>query len=199
MVVTDAWSDATCDSSAIVTRSRKRRCTRVDTVRRNHVATPERPIAMAAKSTRPRSCSSTPLPRSVSHTATSASGNAASSDRAKATTMSAGSRRYPSLHSRHMEDSAGGRSSTVSALASREDIEGHLLLAFERLSRDEPFRLHGEHRVVAPGGGHELVVRSQFDHPPVLEDTDAVGVADRGEAMGDQDRRALAGRGQDAV
>ena len=41
MVATDACRRATCDSRAMVTLSRKRRWTRVDTVRRNHVAAAE--------------------------------------------------------------------------------------------------------------------------------------------------------------
>jgi hypothetical protein len=42
METTEAWSRATCDSSAIVTLSRKRRCTRVETVRSHHVAQAEK-------------------------------------------------------------------------------------------------------------------------------------------------------------
>ena len=48
MVATDACSRATCDSSAMVTLSRKPRCTRVLTVRRNQVAAADRPSATAA-------------------------------------------------------------------------------------------------------------------------------------------------------
>ena len=67
-------------SSAIVTLSRKRRCTRVLTVRRNHVAAVETPRPIAAPCTRPDRCSRTPLPSSISHSASSASGSAASCD-----------------------------------------------------------------------------------------------------------------------
>ena len=48
MVATDAWRRATCDSSAIVTLSRKPRCTRVLTVRKNQVPATETPSARAA-------------------------------------------------------------------------------------------------------------------------------------------------------
>ena len=51
IVATDACSRATCDSSAIVTLSRKRRCTRVLTVRRNQVAAADTPRPIAAAST----------------------------------------------------------------------------------------------------------------------------------------------------
>ena len=53
MVATDACSRATCDSSAMVTRSRKRRCTRPLITRRNHVAAVERPRPTAAASDQP--------------------------------------------------------------------------------------------------------------------------------------------------
>ena len=51
MVAIEASSVATCDSSAIVTLSRNRRCTRVLTVWRNHVAAAETPSAIAANRT----------------------------------------------------------------------------------------------------------------------------------------------------
>jgi hypothetical protein len=80
-----------CDSSAIVTLSRKRRRTRVLTVRRNHVAVAEipRPIAEVAMSA--GEWSRTPLPRSMSESASSASGSAATSVSRNDTSMSRGS------------------------------------------------------------------------------------------------------------
>ena len=65
-------------SSAMVTLSRKRRCTRVLTVRRNQVAAAETPSAAAATCTR-RACAAgaTPSPSSLNHSASSASGSAA--------------------------------------------------------------------------------------------------------------------------
>src|SRR5712691_7676628 len=79
MVATDACSCATCDSSAMVTLSRKRRCTRVLTVRRNHVAAADTPRPTAAPCTMPGLCSRTPLPSSISHNARSASDSAGGS------------------------------------------------------------------------------------------------------------------------
>ena len=50
-VTTEACRWATCDSRAIVTLSRNRRWTRVDTVRRNHVATADTHSPKAASRT----------------------------------------------------------------------------------------------------------------------------------------------------
>src|SRR5262249_9092525 len=111
MVGTDAWSRATCDSSAIVTLSRKRRCTRVLTVRRNQVAAAETPSATAAVPTRPRLPSSTPSPSRMNQKAKSAAGGAASSARQNEARSMPGSWRKPSLHSRHIDERAGGKSS----------------------------------------------------------------------------------------
>src|SRR5260370_19741186 len=52
MVATDACSCATWDSSAMVTLSRKRRCTRVLTVRRNHVAAVDTPWPISSTTLR---------------------------------------------------------------------------------------------------------------------------------------------------
>ena len=49
IVATDAWSRATWDSSAMVTLSRKRRWTRVLTVRSSQVPAADTPSAIAAK------------------------------------------------------------------------------------------------------------------------------------------------------
>ena len=78
-------------TSAIVTRSRKRRCTRVLIVRRNHVAAADTPSRTAAVYTRPRSPSSTPWPRSLNQSASSASGRAAKSARKNAARSMPGS------------------------------------------------------------------------------------------------------------
>jgi len=47
--------------------------------------------------------------------------------------------------------------------------------------------LRVEHGGVAPVGGHEFVVASVFDESSVVQDVNAVGVADAGHAVGDQD------------
>ena len=45
---------------------------------------------------------------------------------------------------------------------------------------------------------HQLVVRALLDQPALVEDEDAVGVAQRAQAVGDRDRGAAAGRGREA-
>src|SRR6267378_2857455 len=183
MVATDACNCATCDSSAIVTLSRKRRCTRVLTVRRNQVAAVETPRPIAAPRIRPGRCSRTPRPNSISHNASRASGSAASCDSPNAASMRRGSWRYPSLHSRHIEDNAGGSGSIIPTLSrSGEDVIGCALLVGDV----ETLGLHVEHGPVAPAQRHQLVMRAQLDDPAMFEDANPVGMADRGEPMRDQ-------------
>src|SRR4051794_27999850 len=110
----------------MVTLSRKRRVTRVLTVRRNQVAVVDTPRPSTAISTRCGRWPSTPSPSSLSQTAISASGAADSSDNRNATDISAGSCWYPSLHRRHIEDSAGGNASGFGT-RSAEDV---ILLSF---------------------------------------------------------------------
>src|SRR3954469_9696612 len=193
MVAIDERRPATCDSSATVTLSRKRRCTRVLTVRRNQVAVAEMPRPSAETRTRRGRCASTPSPSSLSHTASSASGSADTSDNAKATSISAGSCRYPSLHSRHIDDSAGGRSSCG---RSGEDV---ILLALLVLRGIEPLRLQIEHRLIPSAERHQLVVSAELDDAAVFEHADAIGVTDRREAVRDEDGRASARGGQDTL
>src|SRR5437870_5608056 len=184
----EASSRATCDSSAIVTLSRKRRCTRVLTVRRNQVAAADTPSATAAMRTRARSLCRTPSPSSLNQRARSASGSAANSERRNAVRSSPGSWRYPSLNSRHMDERPGGKTSlagrTGAPPRSGEDVIGDPFLV---LGGGEALRLEVEHRAVAPAQRHQLVVSAELDHPAVLEHADAVGVADRGKAMRDED------------
>ncbi len=91
MVDTDACRRATWDSRPMVTLSRNRRCTRVDTVVRNQVAAPAAPRRRATRRIRSSSPSSTAWANAANPTASSASGRAASRARPKATPMSAGS------------------------------------------------------------------------------------------------------------
>src|SRR6266576_398827 len=195
MVATDACSCATCDSSAMVTLSRKRRCTRVLTVRRNHVAAVDKPSPIAAPSTMPGLCSRTPLPSNISHKARSASGNAASCDSTNATAIKRGSWRYPSWHSRHMDDSAGGSGSIARSRSGEDVIRRALLLA----RGAEALRLQIEHRPIPPRKRHQLVVRAELDDPAVLEHADAIGMADRRKAMRDQDGRAMPRHGEQTI
>src|SRR3984893_13388257 len=194
-VATDACSWATCDSSAIVTLSRKRRCTRGLTVRRNHVAAVDTPRPIAAPCTMLGLCSSTPLPSSISHNARSASGSAASCDSTNAATIKRGSWRYPSLHNLHIDDSAGG-SGSIARSRSGEDV---IRLALLVVRDGEALSLQIEHGPIAPGQRHQLIVRAELDDPAMLEHADTIGMADRGEAMRDQDGCATPRGGEQAI
>src|SRR5262245_4538479 len=200
MVATEACSRATCDSSAIVTLSRKRRCTRVLTVRRNHVAVADTPRPIADTITSPDRCSSTPLPSSANHTAMSASGNAESCDSTKATSMRRGSWRYPSLHSRHIDDSIGGsRSKRVSGAGTAVSAKDVIRRSIFVFSGVETLRLQFEHRSIAPALRHQLVVRTELDDASVLEHADPIGVTHRRKAMRNQNRRRVPRRREDAI
>src|SRR5580704_11846469 len=98
-----------------------------------------------------------------------------------------------------MDESAGGRSSSLFMPASRarsgEDVKGHPLLAF----RDETLRLQVEHRAIPAAPGHELVVGAELDHAAVLEHADSIREADGGEAVRDENGRALPRGGEDAA
>src|SRR4029077_11370356 len=201
MVATEACSWATWDSSAIVTLSRKRRCTRVLTVRRNHVAAADTPRPIAAPCNMRGRCSRRPLPRSISHSARSASGSAASCDSTSNVTIKRGLWRYPSLHNRHIEDNAGGSGSIVPDVPgarsrSGEDIICLALLLFWDV---EPLRLQIEHGPIATGERHQLVVRAELNDPAVFEHADTIGMADCGETMRDQDGRAVPRRREQAI
>src|SRR5437867_11197010 len=168
MVATDARSVATCDSSAIVTLSRKVRCTRVLAVRRNHVAVADTPRPTAAMRTRPGRPPRRPSPSSLSHSASSASGTAESSASRNAQSISPGSWRYPSLHSRHMDERAGGSGEIDGAPASGNALEDVIGFPFLVLRRVEPLRLQVEHGPIATAPGHQLAVRPKLHHAPVL-------------------------------
>src|SRR5260370_39457612 len=170
MVATDACSCATCDSSAMVTLSRKRRCTRVLTVRRTHVAAVDTPRPMAAPRTMPGLCSRMPLPSSISHNARSASGSAASCDSPNAATIKRGSWRYPSLHNLHIDERAGGSGPMVRS-RSGEDVICRALL-FRNI---ETPCLQIEHGAIAPAESHQLVVCAQLDDPALRKHADALG------------------------
>src|SRR5215471_7092324 len=195
MVAMDACSFATWASRAIVTLTRNRRCTRVLTVRRIHVAAADMPSPIAAPSTSLERCSSTPLPSSISHKARSASGSAASCDSTSDANIIRGSCRYPSLHSRHMEDSAGG-SGAIAWPRLGEDV---IRLAFLVGWNTEALGLQIEHRSVAPAKRNQLVVCTELDHTAMFEDANAVGMPDGGESMRDQDGGAVPRRRQKAV
>src|SRR6202167_5859886 len=176
-VATVACSRATWASSAMVTLSRKRRCTRVLTVFKNQVAAVDTPRPIAAPCISPIRCSRKPLPSNASHKPSRASGSAASCDKTNDTTIRRGSWRYPSLHSRHIDDSAGGSGSI--ACSGEDVIGGALLLALDVNPlgiQVKPLRLQIEHRPVAPGERHQLVVRAELDDLAMLEHADTIGM-----------------------
>src|SRR6516162_8840508 len=195
MVAIDACSLATWDSRAIVTLSRKRRCMRVLTVRRNQVAAADTPSPIDVASTSPARCSNTPLPSSINHSARSASGRAASCDSTSDANISRGSRRYPSLHNRHMDDSAGG-SGSIACPRLGEDVIGRALLVGGNV---KPLRLQVEHRSVAPSERHEFVVCAELNHPSVFKHTDAIRVTYGGKSMRDEDGGRVPRRCQQTV
>src|SRR5438552_8413544 len=204
MVATEAWRRATWDSRAMVTLSRKRRWTRVLTVRSSQVAVADKPNPTAAASTRPLRWCTRPWPRTASHRASKASGTAATRDRTKAASSRKGSCWYPSRHSRHMAGRAAGILSGAApdadarseGGASDEDVIGPPLLIVGGL---EPAGLQPEHRAVPAASCDQLGVGAQLHDPPVLQHADPVGVAHGREAVGDQDRGHVPGGGQDAL
>src|ERR1700720_2167638 len=88
--------------------------------------------------------------------------------------------------------SSGGGIAAIAAIAAIGGIAAIAAIAEAR-------RLQLEHRPVAAGGGHQLVVGAELDHLAVLEHADAIGVAHGREAMRDQDGGGVAGGGEDAV
>src|ERR1700730_10892942 len=126
----------------------------------------------------------------MSQSASSASGSAASCDSANAASISRGSWRYPSLHSRHIDDSGGGRASPV---RSGEDVIGHSLL----FTCDyETLGLQVEHRSIATVQADQLVVRPELDDAAVIEYADLICVELGRAAMRDENGRAVPRCGQ---
>ena len=103
---------ATWVSSAIVTRSRNRRVVRVATTRRSQVKVADAAIAASVANNMAATLPATSASAiRLSHRANNASGTAWSKVSVTTTTTSRGSWVYPSLHSRHIDESAGGGSS----------------------------------------------------------------------------------------
>ena len=107
-----------------------------------------------------------------------------------------GSWRYPSLQSRHIDDRAGGRSASPGRPDLGEDVIGLTLLI---LGADESLRLQVEHRSIAAALGHQLVVRPKLHNFALFEHANAVGLADGGETVRDEDRGALPTGSQNAL
>ncbi len=91
MLQTPACSPATCVSSAMVTLSRNRRVTRLDTIDSSHVSTTAAAIASAARSTVRAFPATAPSARNFRQRAIRASGTAATIASTRATTINAGS------------------------------------------------------------------------------------------------------------
>src|SRR6266699_1168080 len=194
IVAIEACTLATWDSRAIVTLSRKRRCMRVLTVRRNQVAAADTASPIAVPSTSPSRCSNTPLPSSINHSARSASGRAASCDSTSEANISRGSWRYPSWHRRHMDDSAGG-SGSIGCPRLGEDVIGRAFLVRRNV---KALRLQIEHRSIAPSERHEFVVCAELNHPTVFKHADAIGMTYGGKSMRDEDSGRVPRRCQQA-
>src|SRR6185503_16320794 len=152
------------------------------------------PRASTATLTRAQSPASAPSPSSLNQTASSASGSAARRANPNDTTIRTGSCWYPSLHSRHIEEMAGGRSSRGAGGFSGEDVIGLPFLVF----RTEALRLQIEHCPIAAVERHQFPVRSEFDDLPLLEHANAVRLPHGREAVRDEDGGALPRRRQDA-
>src|SRR5207302_9371184 len=86
-----------------------------------------------------------------------------------------------------MDDSAGGSGSIARSRLGEDVIRRAFLLAWGA----EPLRLQIEHRSIASAERHKLVMRAELNDPAVLQHTDTIGMADRGEAMRDQDGCAM--------
>src|SRR5262249_49569252 len=140
-------------------------------------------------------CSRPLLPSSISHKARSASGSAASWDSTSDANIIRGSCRYPSLHSRHMEDSAGGSGAIAWPRLGEDVIRRALLVGWDT----KALCLQIGHRAVAPAKRQQLVVCAKLNHTAMFEDANAVGMPDGGESMRDQDGSAVPRGRQKAV
>src|SRR5579859_1967162 len=92
-----------------------------------------------------------------------------------------------------MDRRAGGRGSSPGSVLGEGIIRHALLLGMEALG------LEIEHGAVAATEGHQLLVGAQLHYPALLQHADALGVANGGKAMRDQDGGAMPGGGQQAI
>src|SRR5207248_8149916 len=92
-----------------------------------------------------------------------------------------------SLHRRHIEENAGGRSSPDLRAGRRPPGSGEDVINCSFVFRNrEAFCLQIEHRAIPAAFRHQLIVRAQFDHTAMLEHTDAIGVSDGGKARSEE-------------
>src|SRR6185437_12313949 len=98
-----------------------------------------------------------------------------------------------------MDWSAGGRGSSVGSVLAEGVIKkasgGHALL----LGKMEALGLQIKHGTVAAPQSHQLIVRAQLHHPALLQHANAVGMADGGKAMRDEDSGAVPRCRQEAI
>src|SRR5262245_28498231 len=138
-----------------------------------------------------------PSPSNFSQSAMRASGSADNSASTNDATIIPGSWRYPSTHSRHIDESAGGnRSARSRSMASGEDVIGLAFLVFRCA---ESLRLQVEHRSILAAAGHQLVMCAELCDASAFNHTDAVGVAHRRESVRNQDGGALPGGGENPI
>src|SRR5215472_17251373 len=99
-----------------------------------------------------------------------------------------------------MEESVGGRGSIALVFLICEPSLGEdfirctLLIGFL-----EPLRLEVEHRSIPAVQRHQFIVRAEFDHSPMLEYADAIGMAHGGESVRDQNSGTTSRRGEQAL
>ena len=94
-----------------------------------------------------------------------------------------------------MRRPVGGRCSAVVGLGVEAvHDEGHQICLHANCDRPHAASSRvvvGEDALVEIAALEQLVVRAEVDHSPVAQDQDLVGPADLGEAVGDQERRAV--------
>ena len=78
------------------------------------------------------------------------------------------------MHSRHIDDSAGGSGAHAATAQARTS---YVFPSSSGLG--EALRLQIEHRPVAPAERHQFVVRAELDDAAVFEHADAIGLANR--------------------
>src|SRR5215469_5219703 len=99
-----------------------------------------------------------------------------------------------------MEESVGGRGSIApSCFACERSLGEDFIRCALLIGFLEPLRLKVEHRSIAAAQRHQFVVRAEFDHSPMLEYADAVGMAHGGESVRDQNSGTVSGRREQAL
>lgn len=87
-----------------------------------------------------------------------------------------------------MEERAGG-SGSIAFFPSGEDFIVRPLFSFRNM---KALSLQVEHGSIPSSKAHQFLMRSEFDHMPLLKNTDAIRLAHGREPVRDQDRGAVA-------